>query len=120
MGHQHPQIDVNWRHRAALQLVFSELDRVYIVKLEDQTTKGAAGHLRGQVGTGTLLTVTSTLPPASSADFLSALRDDVIFDTFKIKASRVVTHLGILGLQYYKPAFCTRLMFLFRNFKHTL
>lgn len=45
IGHQHPQIDVNWRHHAALQLVFSKLYRIYIVKLQDQATNGTVRHL---------------------------------------------------------------------------
>lgn len=45
VGHKHPQVDVDGRRHAALQLVLSKLHRVYIVDLQDQTVEGTFRHV---------------------------------------------------------------------------
>lgn len=45
VGHEHPQVDVDGCHHAALQLVLPELHRVHIVELQDQTVNGVVVHL---------------------------------------------------------------------------
>lgn len=35
VGHEHPQVDINGCHQAALQLVFPELHSVHVVELQD-------------------------------------------------------------------------------------
>lgn len=44
VGHEHPQVDVDGCHHAALQLVLPELHRVHIVELQDQTVNGVVVH----------------------------------------------------------------------------
>lgn len=45
VGHKHPQVDVDGRQHAALQLILSKLHRVYIVDLQDQTVEGTVSHV---------------------------------------------------------------------------
>lgn len=45
VGHQHPQVDINRCHHAALQLVLAELDGVHIVEFQDQTIDTDVFHV---------------------------------------------------------------------------
>ena len=45
MRNEDPEVDINRRQHAALQLVLAELHRVHMVELQDQAFNGTVQHL---------------------------------------------------------------------------
>lgn len=45
MGHEDPQVDVNGRHQAALELILAKLDRVHILQLQNKRVHAIVGHV---------------------------------------------------------------------------